>query len=41
MTKNLVPTLCVGTHAMTLCVVNAHGTRSVKTFVPTRSVGTR
>src|SRR5947209_15908729 len=48
---SLVPTLCVGMQAPTLCVaVDAHskrpcltyfGTQSVRTCVPTQSVGTR
>ena len=48
----LVPTLCVGTHVRTLCVLHLHsapslhgqrmdGTQSVRTCVPTQSVGTR
>ena len=38
----LVPTLCVGTHARTLCVPHAgFATQSVGAGVPTRSVGTR
>ena len=38
---NLVPTLCVGTHVLTLCVASANETQSVGVGIPTQSVGTR